>query len=308
MSKIKDLIIDDEINLKELILSLWRGKYIIIIFIIIAICFASYYLRNAERKYTVTYILKPVSASENSFDNSGLGGFAALTGFALPKNSGTDFRIFQELLSTVEVFERVYENKNLVKKLFLNEWDEKKGLYSRIKLSEKQEFLRKVKSILTGSSLEIYMPPNPRRLAVYFKKNVTIVEDTDTRFIHLKSETTNPEKIISLIVEASEISDQIMRERYVKFSEEPLAFYKHKLRTAKSREHREALAQLIGKEEQKLMLAASSKYFIAEPFVKPTISIQATSPRPKTIFSLFALIGSFIGAVLAMLLYFKSER
>ena len=52
-----------------------------------------------------------------------------------------------------------------------------------------------------------------------------------------------------------------MRQRYIAFAKEPLAFYKEKLRTSRSREHREALAELIGKEEQKLMFASRGKIF-----------------------------------------------
>ena len=97
------------------------------------------------------------------------------------------------------------------------------------------------------------------------------------------SETSKPELILSTIIEASKASDKVMRQRYIDFSKEPLAFYKEKLRTARSREHREALAELISKEEQKLMIASRGKHFIAEPYINPTISLHPTAPKPKLI-------------------------
>ena len=97
--------------------------------------------------------------------------------------------------------------------------------------------------------------------------------------------------MLSLIIEATKASDKIMRQRYVDFSTEPLAFYKEKLRTARSREHREALAELISKEEEKLMFASKGKHFIAEPYINPTISLYPTAPKPTLILALSLSIG-----------------
>ena len=102
------------------------------------------------------------------------------------------------------------------------------------------------------------------------------------------------------MIEVSEASDKIMRQRYIDFSTEPLAFYKEKLRTARSREHREALAELIGKEEEKLMFASKGKHFIAEPYINPTISLHPTAPKPKLILVLSLVLGLFLGAVLVL--------
>ena len=56
---------NDEIDLRDLFVSLWHGKYLIVFCILIFIAFASLYLRAAERKYSVNYVFKSV-ASENA--------------------------------------------------------------------------------------------------------------------------------------------------------------------------------------------------------------------------------------------------
>ena len=68
--------LNDEIDLKDLFLTLWSGKLYIVLFSIISVCIASFYLQYAERKYTVEYNLKPVGETKNSPSLSGLGGFA----------------------------------------------------------------------------------------------------------------------------------------------------------------------------------------------------------------------------------------
>ena len=162
--------------------------------------------------------------------------------------------------------------------------------------------LEKVKKLLTGNIETNYMPPNPRRLSIFISNNIEINENRETGFLKFISETSKPELMLSLMIEATKASDKIMRQRYIDFSAEPLAFYKKKLRTARSREHREALAELIGSEEQKLMFASQGNYFIAEPYINPKIGLLPSAPKPKLVLVLALLFGFFIGSA-AMLIH-----
>ena len=62
----------DEIDLKDLLFWLWKGKFYIIFVTIASVFLAIYNLHLAERKYTVEYNLKAVGETENSpsFENS----------------------------------------------------------------------------------------------------------------------------------------------------------------------------------------------------------------------------------------------
>ena len=292
---------DNEIDLKDLFFSLWKGKFYIILVSIVSVVIAVNYLQTAERKYTVEYNLKAVSEKENRQSVSKLSGFASIAGIQLPTSSGTDFNIFKELITSVEVSEIIFENKKIIREIFSSEWDETLNNYSRPPKSKFQVFISDAKKLLTGNYAVNYMPPNPNRLAIFISKNIKISEDKKTGFLKFASETSRPELILSIITEATKASDKIMRQRYVDFATEPLAFYKEKIRTARSREHREVLAELISQEEQKLMLAMRGKYFIAEPYIKPTISPYPTAPKPKSILTLSLVFGFFLGAALVLI-------
>jgi hypothetical protein len=292
--------LNGEIDLRDLFFTLWVNKIYIILASIISVFLASLYLHDAERKYSVEYNLKPVGETKNSPSFSGLGGFASLAGIQLPTSSNNDFNIFKELITTQEVSEIIFENKKIINDIFRSEWDVILNNYSRPSKSKIQIFVSDAKKLLTGNIDVNYMPPNPRRLAIFIDKNIQIVEDKDTGFLKFTSETSKPELMLSIIIAAAESSDKIMRQRYIDFSKEPLAFYKEKLRTARSREHREALAELISKEEQKLMFASRGKYFIAEPYKNPTISLHPTAPKPKLILALSLVLGLFLGATFVL--------
>ena len=293
--------LNDEIDLMDLFFTLWRGKIYIILISIISIFLASFHLQSVERKYSVEYNLKPVGETKNNPSFSGLSGFASLAGIQLPTSSNNDFNIFKELITAPEVSEIIFKNKKIIRDIFGSEWDETLNNYSILPKSKIQIFISDAKKLLTGNIDVNYMPPSPRRLANFITKNIHIGEDKETGFLKFTSESSKPELMLSLIIEATKVSDKIMRQRYVNFSKEPLAFYKDKLRTARSREHREALAELISKEEQKLMFASKGKYFIAEPYIKPTISLHPTAPKPKLILALSLVFGLFLGAALVLI-------
>ncbi|EAU52247.1 OtnB protein [alpha proteobacterium HTCC2255] len=291
----------DEIDLKDLFSALWRGKIFIILVSIVSVFFASFHLQSAERKYTIEYNLKPVGETKTSPSLSGLGGFASIAGIQLPTSSNNDLNIFKSLITSVEVAEIIFENKKIIKDIFSSEWNASLNNYSRRQKTKAQTLVGNVKELLTGNKAANYVPPNPRRLAIFITQNVQINEEKETGFLKFTSETSKPDLILSLIIDAARASDKIMRQRYVDFSIEPLAFYKEKLRTARSREHREVLAELISKEEQKLMFASRGKHFIAEPYINPTISLYPTAPNPKLILTLSLLLGLFVGAAIVLI-------
>ena len=286
---------DDEIDLKNLLSIIWAGKIYIILFSILSVFFTSLYLQSAERKYSIEYNLNPVSETISTPNIRGFSGLAAITGVQLPSSTNKDFNIFKALITSPEISKFIFENKKIIRDIFRSEWDERINNFSRPPKSKIQILLSDTKKLLTGNKEINYMPPNPRRLAIFIDENIQISEDKETGFLRLTSETSRPELILSLIISAAEVTDKVMRQRYIDFSIEPLSFYKEKLRTARSREHKEALAGLIGIEEQKLMLASRGKYFIAEPYINPKISLYPTTPRPMLTLAIAIMLGFVIG-------------
>lgn len=296
-----------EIDLKEIFATLWAGKFFVIFCILIAIFLGSASLRGTIKVFTVVYKLAPVSGETAAPSLSRYSGIASIAGIQLPNSTSKDFHTYKQLLTSVEVSEKVFKNKNLVRILFSSEWNHQLGKFSEVEKDKKSELLNSLKRFITGNKKTIYMPPNPRRLAEYISKNIEFFEDNNGILI-LQSQTAKPENIVSLMLEVTNASDDVMRDRYKNFSKDPLDFYKQKLSSSRSREHREALAQLIAKEEQKLMLASSSTYFTAAPIMKPSISLYPTNMDPKMILSIYLLSGLIFGILVVFTLKFLKEN
>ena len=301
MTIIANNINDDELDLRELFMTLYRGKIIIMAFIVIAFALGAIYLNNTERKYTVTYLLKSVGSKQKENSFSKYNNLATLAGIGIPTSSDNDLMLFKELITSNEVAEIVLKKKNLLKAVFAGEWDEALGDFSEQEKSANVKKIISAKMFLTGTKPAPYIAPNANRLASYFKNNVNLSINKETGFLVLSSEVSNPELILKLMLNFVKATDDIKRQRYIDFSEEPLEYYKNKLRTARSREHREALASLISAEEQKLMFASKGTYFVAEPFIKPVIGTHPSSPNSKLTLALSLVLGMFIGCAFVLI-------
>lgn len=288
-----------EIDLRELVSTLWRGKFFILFLTALFVFFASLHLRNSEKQYLVEYKIKPVGESDTNSTSAGL--FASIAGIEVGQNPSNNFVIFKELIPTIEVSEVIFKNEKLIKRIFSNEWNSSLNSFSEPTKSKSQVYISALKEILTGDNEVNYIPPNAQRLAIYISRNIKVVEDKVTGFLSLESETSNPDMLLSIISMVVETTDQIMRQRYINFSKEPMNYYKQKLAASRSSDHRHALAELIIKEEQKLMLASKSKYFSAEPYIRPTISLYPVAPNPKLILGISLMLGLSLGAALILI-------
>jgi len=293
---------DDEIDLRELLGALWRGKFLIMLCVVAAIALAALYLRSAERKYTVSYVFKPVATEDAMPSLSGLGGLASLAGISLPSSSSGDFLTFKFMLKSEEVAQQLMQNEALVRGIFQREWDGETQSYRQPADGDLTPYIRGLKKLLTGEGPRDYAPPSAARLAEWMKKDgFSSSEDRDTGFLTLSAETPEPDLMIQVMSDVTEETDRLLKERYIASAEQTMGFYQQQLAKARAREHREALAKLIAQEDQKLMLASKGTYFVAEPLTEPSVSLNPTSPKASLVLALSVVLGGFFGAALVLI-------
>ena len=293
---------DDEIDLKELFLTLWQGKYLICLISFVAVVLASVYLHRAERKYSVEIVLKPVIEDSGGGPNlSGFSGLASLAGVSLPTSSSSDFVTYQKLIFSEEVADRVSSNTELLISLFGAEWNSTDKIFEAPPVGLVGGLKQVVKSTLTGVTKGEYIEPNPKRLSMLMDATFNISTDSKTGFVSISTQTSSPDLMVSLITSAAQETDNLLKERFFATAEETLEFYQQKLLTSRSPEHREALAKLISAEDQKLMLASKGWNFVAEPLTMPSISLYPTSPKSSLVLALGFVLGIFMGAAIVLL-------
>ena len=292
---------DDEIDLKELFLALWRGKLTIVFICAIALFGGAVYLHKEERTFSVKAIYKPVAEDTQGPNLGGFGGLASLAGISLPSSSGSDFTAFQALLTSQEVADILMNEQDVLSSLFKSEWDAETKTFSQPVKSARGRFIGVLKKTLTGSEQSDYIAPNSQRLSNKLAKLVNVSVDKKTGYLAVSAEATDPQVQINLIQKMVSITDHLLKQRYIENAEDTLVFYQKKMTLARSREQREALAKLMAQEDQRLMLAARGKNFVVEPLMRPTVSLYPTSPKASLILALSIALGGFLGSALVLI-------
>ena len=292
---------DDEIDLKELFLALWRGKLTIVFICAIALFGGAVYLHKEERTFSVKAIYKPVAEDTQGPNLGGFGGLASLAGISLPSSSGSDFTAFQALLTSQEVADILMNEQDVLSSLFKSEWDAETKTFSQPVKSARGRFIGVLKKTLTGSEQSDYIAPNSQRLSNKLAKLVNVSVDKKTGYLAVSAEATDPQVQINLIQKMVSITDHLLKQRYIENAEDTLVFYQKKITLVRSREQREALAKLMAQEDQRLMLAARGKNFVVEPLMRPTVSLYPTSPKASLILALSIALGGFLGSALVLI-------
>jgi hypothetical protein len=301
MTDLRPNLADDEIDLRELFVELWRGKLLILFISCVSLALASFYLNGAVRKHTVSMTFKPVLEESSGPNLAGLGGLASLAGVSLPQSGSGDFATYRTLLRSQEVAERVIATTELLPEIFKNEWDAQNAQFREPSRGVLRQSLSGLKSVLTGDEKGDYIAPNPQRLSIFVEDTFALTLDKETGFLTVSSESDDPELIVALIIAATEATDELMKERYIINAEQTLQFYQSKILTSRSREHREALAKLISAEDQKLMLTSEGRHFVAEPLTRATISMAPTSPKSVLVLALALMLGGCVGAAFVLI-------
>ena len=292
---------NNEIDILKILNDLWKAKIFIIFLVLISVVFSSFYLRLTEYKYTVSILLKPVQEEINNSQLSRFGQLATIAGSAgLLSKSSTTFDEFQIKLYSKSTAEKLFKKTELIRELYIGEWNHSKQTYEQPPIGSLEKFKNLIKLMLTGRNPRPYISPTPKRLSKLIE-NTLQSEVTESGFLLIQTETSNPKLYLKLISELVEMTDKLFKINYIRNGESAVMFYQTKISKARSQEHRIVLAKLIASEEQKLMLASRDSRFVAENLLKPSITLSPTSPRAVFVLLINALISLFIGFTTTMI-------
>lgn len=292
---------DDEIDLVELIESLWQEKVLIITVAAVCLALASAYLHIAERTYTVTLSAQPAQSEDASPSLGGFAGLASLAGVSLPSGSGGDFNAMPLMMTAPEVTEVLARDLSILRYFFENEWDEATEGWREPSRGAISSIVGQLKLALTGEGAAPYRAPDAYRLAEKLKEVLSASLDAKSGRLNLTLTTPVPDFGADLIVKVFATADEHFRRKFMTSGESSIEFYQTQLARARAAEHREALAKVIASEQQKLMLATRSEFFVANILTGPTASIGPTAPRGSLVLALGLVLGLISGAAIVLI-------
>jgi len=296
---------DDEIDLRELFVAIWRGKWFVIAMTFIFIVSSVFYVMGLPNIYKSEAVLIPASGSSGIKMPGQLGGLAALAGVNLGAAAGADkSAIAVEVLQSRNFLIYFIEKYNLYVPLMAVEgWgltDNELFINPKVYDKDKQRWLRKVS------------PPfeaKPSKIEAFnaFSKLLTVSVDIKTGLIDLSVEHYSPylaQEWASLLIK--EINDE-MRKRELEEAQSSLAYLNKTLAETNVADLRVTLFSLIEQQMQTLMLANVRDEYVFKTIDSPLVPETKDSPRRSLIVLIAAALGGVLSCLLVLVRYFFSK-
>tara|TARA_B100000963_G_C22575349_1_gene648144 strand:+ start:98 stop:1012 length:915 start_codon:yes stop_codon:yes gene_type:complete len=291
-------IFQKEYSLYEIISLLWIEKFYIFLCTAIFLFFSLIYSLSLPNLYTSSALLVP-NQNENGVDSSlrSYSGLAGIAGLSIPSNSSSPYSEAFAKVSTYNFFvNNILPNIQLPNLLAVDHYNktQKEIVY------DKNKFLptanRWLGAYESGPSLQTAH-------ALFIKNHLKVIEDIDTGYITLSITHESPEvakRWVDIIV------DQInshMRNEHKFRSIKSIEFLNLQLMTSNFTEIKQALASLIEKETEKLMIIEVNEDFIFRVIEPPIVKEHKSGPNRLVI----VFIASFLGLVIGMVCVVAKE-
>jgi len=280
---------EDEIDLRELFITIWKHKIFIAIFVFIITTLAIIYVLSKPNEYKVYTVLAPQEQSK-SVSLGGLGALASMAGINVGGSSGVTPEVaFQELLKNY-TFIKDFIKKRGFDKVLLNPKELQKdyvfalnykGFYQFFNSNEKPEKI--------DFYLNIYNP---------FVKRFNISSDKKTGLITISYIHPSRHFAYKVLNAFLEDGTRYLVNKNLQDINAKIAKYQKELQKTNNIELKAELAKLISSLIKQKVYINSGKYYKVKVVTDPYIPDVKDKAKPKRgLIVIVAFITSFILAI-----------
>lgn len=287
----------DEINIRELVHRVAQKWWVFVIVVGTFLVWAVVSLHLTQYSYTVAIEVTPAREPQQGI-SSNLGEVANLAGIGLQRNVGdTNFDLYLASMQSLQMAQRLSQEKDFLIHMFPNEWDDAKGKW----VVPQAGFLGKVVLIfkkVLGVHVPKDQPVNPRRVLTYLQNRITVERRSDNPLVRISIECPDVPFARKLLMQLHREADKMMRQRALARANEYISYLKEQLTHVSLTEHRLALIEALSEQEKSRMAASSTLPFATEMFSGPVVSNGPTSPRPGLRLGLAIVAGIVLSLLL----------
>jgi LPS O-antigen subunit length determinant protein (WzzB/FepE family) len=268
---------NDEVDLRELLGILWRGRLIIIaVTAMFAVSSVAYALLQVEW-YRAEVLLAPTDEDAGPVLGGQLGGLVALAGVNAGGSKSVDALA---VLKSREFARGFIEELALLPVFFADKWD-----------STRETWL--------SSSPDEW--PDVRDAIRYFHDNVLQVsEDRNTGLVTMAVEWTDAQTAADWAATLVRRLNARMRQQALQEAEANVAYLREELAATNVVALQQSIGRLLESEMQKLMLARRSEEFAFRVIDSPQVPKYRVRPRRMMILAIGTLLGGIIGSFIVL--------
>jgi uncharacterized protein involved in exopolysaccharide biosynthesis len=270
-----------EINLKELIGVLWKGRWLVVAVSLAFAAVAAVVAFTVPKRYTATVVVAPVNSTAGGAALGGLsglasqfGGLASLAGITVGAGSTKDEYI--AVLQSEELTRKYIQDNNLLPVLFAKAWDPvKKGW----KITDPKKM------------------PTLWKANLYFKGKIrSVTDDKKTGMVLMTVTWTDPEVAARWANGLVKLTNDYVRDKKIREAENNIAYLKDEANKTDMVQVRSAIYNVLESEIKTVMMAKGSEEYALRTIDRAVVAEKPSSPKP----GLWIAAGFVFGGVVAV--------
>ncbi len=289
---------NDEIDLYELFIIAWKGKFFIASLTFVFAIFSVFYALSFPNVYSSTALLAP-SNQEDTFTSrmGGMSGLAGLAGVNLsPSKASTATEAIERVKSFDFFLNYVLPNIKLENLLAVKEWVPE----SNNIIYDQGIFDSKTNKWIGKNFNENNIKPSNQKAYRKYVQIFSINVDDETGFASFSVEHQSPEiakKWLDVIIYNI---NESMREIDKKDAQNAINFLNESANATSIQSIREVIGRILESKMQTLMLASTNKAYVFKVLDSPIVPEIKSGPFR----SIICIIGTLIGGVISLLIVF----
>jgi len=296
---------DDEIDLRELIQAIWRGKWIVLAVTLICTAGAVFYAKSLPNVYKTEVTLAPAGESGGLNIPGQLGGLAALAGVNLGSKGGDKTSLALEILKSREFIGKFIETNDLyVPIMAAKGWDrasDKLTIDSNIYDEQTKQWMRKVEAPFKSkpSNLETY-----NKFITLFN----VSQDKTTGLVQLSVDFYSP---ILAKVWADELVKSIneeMRRRDLTEAKRSIEYLNSQISKTNLSDIRSMLYSLVEEQTKTEMLAHAREEYVLKTIDPAVVAEQKAGPKRALIVLMASILGLILSTMVIIVRYISTKN
>lgn len=286
---------DDEIDLRELFNTLWRGKWIIIAVTFVFGIGSVVYALSLPNIYKAEAVLAPTEESSGgglAAMAAQFGGLASLAGVNLSAGDTNKTTIALEILQSRAFLTEFVEKHDILPEIMaVKSWSPERGIVFNDELydAETKTWVREVEPPRQAE------PTSWEYVKEIRKELLQVSQDKETGLVILSVSHHSPEfskYLAELLVQ--DINEK-MRQRDISEAEGSLAYLNEELKSTNLSNMQQVFYQLIEKQTQTMMLADVRPEYVFQTIDPAVVPEEKSAPKRALILVLGIMLGGMLG-------------
>lgn len=293
---------DEEIDLRELFATLWRGKWIIIAFTVVFAAAGVAYALYKPNIYQASVLLAPAhDEGGTSGLNGQLGGLASLAGISLGGGGANQTVMAKEVLQSRAFLTDFIHRHNLTIPLMATEaWDLK---------NEKWVIDREIYSADTGKWLadddgESLKPTDWDMVKKFREEHLRVSTNDETGMVTVSVKSLSPSAAKDWAEKLVQDINEHMRGQDVKEAEARIAYLEDKLSETNIAGMQQVFYQLIESETRTVMLANAQNEYVFKTVDPAVVPQEKSEPKRALICVVVTMLGGMLGVFTVFVMAF----